>query len=746
MLVEGGKFNIPADFVILKMEDNKVPLILGRPFHHTADAVIRFKQKQLNLGVRIEQMIFNINSMMKHSYSNDDTYLSIDVIDEILEEDFDALLDEELFNLHRTLLEEEIFAEFDEFMAMTADENSDSESDNKEPPFEKITLNTNYKIKTSLKEPPMDLELKPIPDNLEYEFMEEPSFLPVIISSQLFEEKKNKLISVLKNHKQAFAWKTIDIFEKTTFTCPFGTHTYRRMPISLCNALATFKRGMLAIFHDMIEESVEVFMDAFSVFGNFFKTCLKNLNKMLQHCKDAHLVLNWEKCHFMVKEGIVLGHKLKMISRNLKGCLGQAALTETKDLHTADYTKLYDFLKYNQKEVDELKAERIAKTQNPLALMANSNNPYAFPAPHQDQSSFNQNYLQQPMPNPEDITDPTTAMNMALALMEKAFKLNYSTPTNNNQRISLNPRNRQIAQPGMNMGQDRQMQMVIQNAVQNPKVQNVVNPNGLIGVQGNRNQNQIGNGNLVAARAKRNVAGQNGTQIRCYNCRGVEEYDLMAAAADLDEIKEVNANCILMANLQQASTSGTQTDSAPVYDTDGSAEEKSTVSFLLEEKKRLKSDFKTREDKLLDKQIRFEKRIKELNNIVLKMGQSIQTIHMLSPKPNSFYHTEQKMALGYQNPCYLKQAQKKQQSLVNIETHNWASSAHQELRKIVREENFPIVNQVDARLQNFEIQFLKEAAKFVGDFKSLANEADGSFAKHKALELDIERLLKAVVS
>nr|GFB38347.1 hypothetical protein [Tanacetum cinerariifolium] len=81
---------------------------------------------------------------------------------------------------------------------------------------------------------------------------------------------------------------------------------------------------------------------------------------------------------------------------------------------------------------------------------------------------------------------------------------------------------------------------------------------------------------------------------------------------------------------------------------------------------------------------------------------------------------------------------------MTIETHNWASSAHQELHKILREENFPIVNQVDARLQNFEIHFLKKAAKFFGDFKSLANEADASLAKHKALELEIERLLKAV--
>nr|GFB38769.1 hypothetical protein [Tanacetum cinerariifolium] len=215
--------------------------------------------------------------------------------------------------------------------------------------------------------------------------------------------------------------------------------------------------------------------------------------------------------------------------------------------------------------------------------MANSNNSYAFPAPHQDQSSFNQNYMQQPMPNPEDVTAPSTAMNMALALMAKAFKLNYSTPTNNNQRISSNPRNMQIAQPGMNMGQDRQMQMVggygenqfrqyagqnarnlngynaVQNVgnqvAQNLRVQNVGNQNGIIGVQGIGNQNQIGNGNLVAVRAERNAAGHNGNQIRCYNCRGVEGRGRNPTSSK-----------------RQASTSGTQTDIIPVYDSDGSAE------------------------------------------------------------------------------------------------------------------------------------------------------------------------------
>ncbi|GKF83884.1 reverse transcriptase domain-containing protein, partial [Tanacetum coccineum] len=82
------------------------------------------------------------------------------------------------------------------------------------------------------------------------------------------------------------------------------------MPFGLCNAPATFQRCMLAIFHNMIEESVEVFMDDFSAFGNSFDKCLNNLDKMLQRCKNAHLVLNWEKCHFMVKERIVLGRKL----------------------------------------------------------------------------------------------------------------------------------------------------------------------------------------------------------------------------------------------------------------------------------------------------------------------------------------------------------------------------------------------------------------------------------------------------
>ncbi|GJR12882.1 reverse transcriptase domain-containing protein [Tanacetum coccineum] len=241
-------------------------------------------------------------------------------------------------------------------------------------PFEKITINTDYKIKTSLEEPPTDLELKPLPDNLEYVFLEEPFFLPVIISSQFTKENKNKLdrplgipihcvpkkggITVVTNENDELVptrtvtgWQvcidyhklneatTKDHFplpfmdqmlerlvgnkylcfldgfsryfqisidpndqEKITFICPFGTYAYRRMPFGLCNATVTFQRCMLAIFHYRIEESVEVFMDDFSVFRNSFETCLNNHDKMLQCCKDAHLVLNWENVTSWLKK------------------------------------------------------------------------------------------------------------------------------------------------------------------------------------------------------------------------------------------------------------------------------------------------------------------------------------------------------------------------------------------------------------------------------------------------------------
>ncbi|GJV64875.1 hypothetical protein Tco_1475703 [Tanacetum coccineum] len=443
---------------------------------------------------------------------------------------------------------------------------------------------------------------------------------------------------------------------------------------------------------------------------------------------------------------------------------------------------------------------------------------------------------------------------VALALMAKAFKLNYSTPTNNNQRISSNPRNRQIAQPGMNMGQDRQMQMVGANwwdlVLDSMLGRNVGIKNGYRCMLQNVG-NQVCSRCSSANQGVQNIEDWSHLARTCTVRPRRRDAAYLQTQLCLDEIEEVNANCILMANLQQASTSGTQTDNAPVYDSGGSAEvhnydncydneifnmftqeeqytellepipephqvqqndsnviseissveqeggtvdqhpatveetrayfesvynnlvlevdksvyqeqcltkkinalhlssgkqittlneeisnlskqlstEKSTVSSLLQEKKKLKSDFKIREDELLDKQIQLENKIKELDNILVKTGQSIQTMHMLSPKPDSFYHTEQKMALGYQNPFYLKQAQRKHQCLYDGKV-------------LLEKHDPPVVHDSEETLQLAQ----EKAAKFVRDFKSLAKEADESLAKHKTLELEIERLLRAVVS
>jgi hypothetical protein len=97
---------------------------------------------------------------------------------------------------------------------------------------------------------------------------------------------------------------------KTSFTYPYGTFAYRRMSFGLCNAPASFQRCMMVIFADLIENVMELFMDDFSIFGKTFEDCLSDLNKVLKWCQLANLILNWEKCHFMVREGIVLGHKI----------------------------------------------------------------------------------------------------------------------------------------------------------------------------------------------------------------------------------------------------------------------------------------------------------------------------------------------------------------------------------------------------------------------------------------------------
>jgi Reverse transcriptase (RNA-dependent DNA polymerase) len=80
--------------------------------------------------------------------------------------------------------------------------------------------------------------------------------------------------------------------DKITFTCPYETFAYRRMPFGLCNAPATFQRAIMEIFSDLIENAIKVFMDDFSVYGTIFDEYLSNLTKVLQGCEEVNMVLN----------------------------------------------------------------------------------------------------------------------------------------------------------------------------------------------------------------------------------------------------------------------------------------------------------------------------------------------------------------------------------------------------------------------------------------------------------------------
>jgi hypothetical protein len=118
---------------------------------------------------------------------------------------------------------------------------------------------------------------------------------------------------------------------KITFTCPYGTFAYRRMPFDLCNAPASFQHCMIAVFSEVIKEIIEVFMDGFSIYGETFVDYLANFNKVLTRCAEVDLVLNWEECHFMVKQGIVLRHVISERGIEVDKAKVETVATPTSD-------------------------------------------------------------------------------------------------------------------------------------------------------------------------------------------------------------------------------------------------------------------------------------------------------------------------------------------------------------------------------------------------------------------------------
>nr|GEX19169.1 hypothetical protein [Tanacetum cinerariifolium] len=379
------------------------------------------------------------------------------------------------------------------------------------------------------------------------------------------------------------------------------------------------------------------------------------------------------------------------------------------------HSTVFQTVRVTEEEVNELRAELLAKSHDPLALMAHSQSSFNFPTTHKDQSSssthpqqsfpinnkynpqppLNQNFMQPPLTSLEDINDPTEAINAALILFAKADRQTHIV--GGNSRNQFGQYVRQVAQNYQGCYNYRGLGLIARNCTARPRIRDAAYL-----------QTQL----LIAQKEEA------GIQFRA------EEFDFVATAGDLDEIEEVNANCILIANLQHASTSGTQLDKA--------LEEQ--YMDLLEP---------IPEPQLVPQN---DNHVTYVAPSMVQSGSIVETSS--APNEETCAHQE----IVYRNLVdqvaqeTLELAQESREKIrllkKEIKPANYAKINH----LIISHEIAPIINQVDARVQNFEIQFLQEAAKFVQDFKSLAKEADESLNKQKSLELKIEQLLKASVS
>ncbi|RVW61706.1 Retrovirus-related Pol polyprotein from transposon 297 [Vitis vinifera] len=390
--IQVDKFYYPVDFVVLDTdstvkEENYVPIILGRPFLATSNAIINCRNGVMQLTFGNMTLELNIFHLCKRHLHPEE------------EEGFEEL--------------EDGFPEPSDVLAIMSPWRRREEI---------LPLFNQEDSQGVAVEDPPKLILKPLPVDLKYAYLEDDEKCPVVVSSTLTSDQEDSLLGVLRKCKKAIGWQISDLKgisplvcthhiymeemqnqqlvgeshpsspkeiwntviqnekgeevstrptsgwrvcidyrrlnsvtrkdhfplpfmdqvlervsghpfycfldgysgyfqieidledqEKTTFTCPFGTFAYRRMPFGLCNAPATFQRCMLSIFSDMVERIMEVFMDDITVYGSSYEECLLHLEAVLHRCIEKDLVLNWEKCHFMVQKGIVLGH---IISKN----------------------------------------------------------------------------------------------------------------------------------------------------------------------------------------------------------------------------------------------------------------------------------------------------------------------------------------------------------------------------------------------------------------------------------------------
>ncbi|KAH9801189.1 hypothetical protein KPL71_000934 [Citrus sinensis] len=304
VLVKVDKFIFPVDFIVLDFEaDKEVPIILGRPFLATGKTLIDVQKGELTMRVNDQRGRFAAIQIdwMEEKQSDRHTRRTIgwtmaDIkgispsicMHKIMLEDCSSNSVEHQRKLNpimKEVVKKEIIKWLDAGIIYPISDSSWVSPVQCVPKKGGITKLNKATRKDHFPLPFIDQILDRLAGKQYYCFLDGYSGY-------------NQIAIALEDQ------------EKTTFTCPYGTFAFRRMPFGLCNAPATFQRCMMSIFSDMVEQTLEVFMDDFSVFGETYNDGLHNLEEVLKRCEMTNLVLNWEKCHFMVQEGIVLGHKV----------------------------------------------------------------------------------------------------------------------------------------------------------------------------------------------------------------------------------------------------------------------------------------------------------------------------------------------------------------------------------------------------------------------------------------------------
>nr|GEY29751.1 reverse transcriptase domain-containing protein [Tanacetum cinerariifolium] len=277
----------------------------------------------LGMDVNDKAVTFNLNQTTRYSSTYDDLSVNrIDIINVAKEEYAQQILgfSENYLGANPTLTSKPILSDsspsltpfegndfiLEEIEAYLKDDSISPEIDHADCDpegdiclIEKLLSNNPFQL------PPIDLKQGEVIKTIAWKITDINGIDPRFCTQKILMEEDYKPVVQSQRRVNPKIHK-----EKTTFTYPCGIFAYRRMPFGLCNAPRTFQRCMMAIFHDMIEKTMEVFMDDFLVFADSFSSCLSHLDTLLQRYEDTNLVLNWEKCLFMVKEGVVLGHKI----------------------------------------------------------------------------------------------------------------------------------------------------------------------------------------------------------------------------------------------------------------------------------------------------------------------------------------------------------------------------------------------------------------------------------------------------